>query len=408
MTTSLVFGAALKKRLLLAVTVFGSASLVACGDSGSGSGGEAAGGGDAGGAPAGGQAAGGEASGGAPAGGAPAGGAGGAAEGGAGGGPMGQENVERCFANPNPDAECPALADAQTYFTCTDTSELVLEWLSGPTPDAALCCYQVDVSAANDPSCGAVGRPFVVENAAQRARVVAARDAGAWRHGPDLPDVSGLAPETRAVLARAWADDASYEHASVASFAKFSLELLALGAPAELVRRAHQAALDEVRHAELGFALASGYAGHALAPSTLGKAADVRCNGDLESILRAVIHEGCVGETIAAVVASAQQMVATDRAVRAALTTIAIDEASHAELAWRTVAWVLRAFGSEAERTAKEAFESAIEQALGAIVPEADAQHAHGRLSAEEQRVERERAVREVVRPAVAALFAAR
>lgn len=397
MTTSLLFRTALQKRVLLAAV---SGSLIACGDSGSGSGGSPAGGSDAGGESAGGQAAGGEA-----AGGAPAGGAGG--EAGIGGAPVGEENVERCFANPTPDAGCPALPDAPTYFQCTDTAEMVLEWLSGPIAEDALCCYQVDVSAPNDPSCGGIGRPFMVESKAQRARVVAGGAARAWQHGDVRPDVSGLGPAARAALARAWASDASYEHASVASFAKFSLELLAFGAPAELVRRAHQAAIDEVRHAELGFALASTYAGRSLTPSQLTKAASVRCSDDIGDFLRAVIREGCVGETLAAVVASAQQMVVCDAAVRAALTTIALDEASHAELAWQTVSWVLRSFGDSTRDVAAGAFDAAIEEALAAELPVEAAHHAHGRLSTEEQRAERERAIREVVRPALTALFAA-
>jgi hypothetical protein len=37
---------------------------------------------------------------------------------------------------------------------------------------------------------------------------------------------------------------ALFQHASVASFARFSLELLALGAPPDLVAAAHAAALD--------------------------------------------------------------------------------------------------------------------------------------------------------------------
>jgi len=36
------------------------------------------------------------------------------------------------------------------------------------------------------------------------------------------------------------------EHASVASFSAFSLQLIAVGAPSPLLQGAHQAALDEV------------------------------------------------------------------------------------------------------------------------------------------------------------------
>ena len=320
---------------------------------------------------------------------------------------MYKRQVERCFPNPNVEAPCPALADAPPYFPCTDTYELVLAWLSGPDTQDALCCYQVDVSAMNDPACaGGVGRPFMVESTAERAAVVESEAPRSWQHASQAPNVSDLDPRTRASLAKAWADDASYEHASVASFAKFSLELLAFGAPAELLRRAHQAALDEVRHAELGFALASAYAGRALGPSRLGKATAVRCCQDIESFIFAVIREGCVGETLAAVVASAQQLVASDVAVREALATIARDEANHAELAWQTVSWAVQHFGAGAKEVAASAFELAIAEALAADLPLELAHHAHGRLSSDEHRAERARAIREVVSPAVVALLA--
>src|SRR5262245_52773660 len=56
--------------------------------------------------------------------------------------------------------------------------------------------------------------------------------------------------------ARRWARAAQYEHASVASFARFSLELLALGAPSDLIARAHRAAIDELEHTELALGVA--------------------------------------------------------------------------------------------------------------------------------------------------------
>lgn len=136
-------------------------------------------------------------------------------------------------------------------------------------------------------------------------------------------------------------------------------ELLAFGAPAELVRGAHQASLDEVRHAELGFALASAYAGRALGPARLPAAARAEGAATLDAFIEAVISEGCVGETIAALVASAQLEVALAPAVRRALTAIARDEANHAELAWRTIGWVIRTFGDEHRMTARVAFERA-------------------------------------------------
>src|SRR5262249_55284357 len=142
--------------------------------------------------------------------------------------------------------------------------------------------------------------------------------------------------------------------ASVASFARFSLALLAAGAPADLVALAHQAALDEIQHARLCFALASRYAGEEIAPGPFPLGAEIPVSASLVAIAVSTVEEGCIGETMAAVIAAEQLARATDPAVRAALARIAADEARHAELAWRTVAWAVRAGGSEVRAAVAE------------------------------------------------------
>ena len=61
--------------------------------------------------------------------------------------------------------------------------------------------------------------------------------------------VGDCATGERQRAAEAWAREGALEHASVASFARFALELMALAAPAQLVEAALEAARDEVRHA---------------------------------------------------------------------------------------------------------------------------------------------------------------
>ena len=56
--------------------------------------------------------------------------------------------------------------------------------------------------------------------------------------------VAGVA--LNASKAQAWRLSGLAEHSSVAAFARAALELMAVGAPAELVADAHQAAIDEV------------------------------------------------------------------------------------------------------------------------------------------------------------------
>lgn len=338
--------------------------------------------------------------------------------------PAGQEDVERCFAVAAGMA-CPAVADAAaTFGTCTTDLELVTEWLSGPTEISGACCYQVNVTAPNDPSCGLVGRPFMVEGRPRVAPVTAgargwegtalasspgrARSSDAQAGAP-RPDVRALDPSVRARLGEAWMRDAAYEHASVASFGKLALELLAFGAPAHLVRAAHEAALDEVRHAELSFALASAYLGRPVGPAALPEARAVSFVGSLSELATAALLEGCFGETVAAVLASAQLAAATDPAVRAALAVIAEEEAQHAELAFRVVAWAVAAGGEAVRAAVVEAFEREVRAVVTAaeeVGAEAgDAMRRHGRLDARETAEERRRAIAEVVVPAVRGLL---
>jgi hypothetical protein len=278
---------------------------------------------------------------------------------------------------------------------------------SGPLSGASnQCCYMVELEL-----CAQGGRPFLVGDEARVASVTTS-DAGGWHVG-DAPAVDGLSEADRAVLASAWTDDALLEHASVASFARLSLSLLAASAPADLVARAHAAALDEVRHARLCFALASAYARHVVAPGALSLGGSVPVDATLEAIAVSTIREGCVGETVAAVVAAEQLARATDPAVRAALEEIAADEARHAELAWRVLAWTIRAGGSDVRRVAARTLFDAIATAAceATKLAASPASHAsatregHGRLDVETTREVAVRAMTEVVAPAAWALF---
>ncbi|MGH7330298.1 MAG: ferritin-like domain-containing protein, partial [Polyangiaceae bacterium] len=171
-----------------------------------------------------------------------------------------------------------------------------------------------------------------------------------------LPNLDLLTTEERAALANEWARDAAAEHASIAAFSRFSLQLLALGAPADLVEAAHEAALDEARHAREAYALASAFAGQPIGPAPLdvnGALAHV-ADVTLEGLAIETFEEGCVGETLAAMDAHEKHAKYTDFAVHDVLARIAADEERHAELAWRTVAWAVRAGGDDVKRAIAE------------------------------------------------------
>jgi hypothetical protein len=131
------------------------------------------------------------------------------------------------------------------------------------------------------------------------------------------------------------------EHASIAAFARFALHLLAVGAPADLVASAHEALGDETLHARLAFGLASAYAGESVGPDRLG--IDGSLDGfSIATFVATLVREGCIGETVAAIEAREALANTSDVAVREVLAIIARDELRHSELAWRTLAWLLR------------------------------------------------------------------
>jgi hypothetical protein len=73
----------------------------------------------------------------------------------------------------------------------------------------------------------------------------------------------------RATQAEHWTKLGQMEHASIAAFARLQLQLLALGAPPDLVQACNQALIDETAHTRLCFGLASAYAGRGIGPGPL-------------------------------------------------------------------------------------------------------------------------------------------
>lgn len=217
-----------------------------------------------------------------------------------------------------------------------------------------------------------------------------------------------LEPGLRARLAEEWASDALAEHASVASFSRFSLHLMAVAAPPELLQATHEAALDEIRHARLCFRLASIYAGEPLGPGPLPLQGDILGPLDLPSIAVAAVREGCIGETLASLDAAAAHEASRVAAPREALALISEDEARHAELAWRFIRWALDA-GDAATRAAVErAFDESLRSPAPPPAPADPLDEVlawHGRLSPARKQSSMASGLVEVVRPAAGALL---
>jgi hypothetical protein len=262
--------------------------------------------------------------------------------------------------------------------------------------DTDTCCYTWVIPCPG-------GRPLLADDG---ARVAPVRQGAGWGTANAAASPSAL----DAALARAWLADALAEHASVASFARATLELMAVGAPADLLAAVQRAALDEIRHARACFALAARHGGAPVEPGPL--AALAPRGGGLPRLARDTFLEGCVGETIAALAVTRAAAGCADAELARTLRGIAADETRHAALAWRTVAWALAEGGAPvAEALAAAAAEARADeargQAAGAPWAPGDAELAvHGRLPPAAQLATRRDAWRELIEPALADLLA--
>jgi hypothetical protein len=87
--------------------------------------------------------------------------------------------------------------------------------------------------------------------------------------------------------------------------------------------------------------MASAYAGRPMGPGALDLTGAASAAIDRVDFAEALVREGCVGETLAAIEATHRAIACTQSEAQAALHQIADDEARHAQLAWRTLAWLL-------------------------------------------------------------------
>jgi hypothetical protein len=251
------------------------------------------------------------------------------------------------------------LACAGPNEECHVTADCSEELCDPEYPDAGMVMHQCNFDGegwtCNPPGwCGCdCGRPFFVDGEARIAPPVA-RDDWSIAAKPRMPDAA-----TRQALAAYWTEIGQFEHASIASFARFAMQLLALGAPPRLLADTRAALADEIEHARLAFGLASAYAGTPVGPGALAVETCLERASD-RAIVEGLIVEACVGETLAAIEAHEAALQARDPMVARILQTIADDELRHARLGWRTLAWMLERADESLRRFALRTLASAI------------------------------------------------
>ncbi len=287
-----------------------------------------------------------------------------------------------------PDPGAPEFPECATTATPPTGLEDVGPWISfdpGLTKttratDADACCYEWFRPCPG-------GRPYreTAESSPQVAPRVPRTDwaSGALRLAPD------------AEKAAWWADQAAAEHASVAAFSRLTLQLLALGAPPELLELVQVAGMDEIRHARDLWALAAAY-GRTEGPGRLPLLTIVEVSPVVLAI--ETLRDGCLGEGAAALMISESAACVADPSVKAILEAIAEDELNHARLSWAILRWlvdvdseVLSALNEECERMARE-------------LPPVLAPPAAEIMPLERQQLLKRRVFEAIVRPGVGAL----
>ncbi|WAS90441.1 ferritin-like domain-containing protein [Nannocystis punicea] len=299
---------------------------------------------------------------------------------------------ELCGASPGP------CSDGLVSAACTTSMDTCA---GGSDCEGNLCLLEDGKWVCNTTDCG---RPFVVD-AARVTAPAAPRDD--WR---GLVAAPVAAPALRARLRDHWTAIALAEHASVASFAAFVLQLLAVGAPPALVSDAQRAMADEIEHARIAFALASLYEGTGVGPGSL-PVGRPHLVGDLDAVVAAAIAEACVAETLAGLELREAAARAEDPALARLLARIAADEQRHAELGWRFVQWALAEAGAD-RRRAEACFAAAVAHTEAALqdmssrTGEPDLR-GHGVVDAPLRAAVWRRGLDGLVRPAAARLCAA-
>ena len=195
------------------------------------------------------------------------------------------------------------------------------------------------------------GRPLTVNGV---PRVAPSTRNDDWFEVVEV-DLTGLTPNERTQLAAAWQQAGLYEHASVASFARFALELMALQAPPELLLEATRAQADEVLHARACFSMASAFSNAQLGPGELNLSGVMNREVNAKEVLVQTILEGCINETLAAAEAAWLSERATLAPIHRVQKQIAEDESRHAALGWKTVRWILQ-LHPELAGSAQDAF----------------------------------------------------
>jgi hypothetical protein len=153
------------------------------------------------------------------------------------------------------------------------------------------------------------------------------------------PAVLAIDPALRPAVQATWRGRMINEHGSAPVFDGLARQLRAAGASAEHVAACERFAEEERTHGALCGAVVEAFGGEARAevdaPLPFPDHRDV---APLEGALRNVISVGCLAETIAVAIISAERLEMPEGDLRRLLTRILADEIGHARFGWRFLA----------------------------------------------------------------------
>ena len=143
-----------------------------------------------------------------------------------------------------------------------------------------------------------------------------------------------------------WLKQGLAEHASIASFSRFSLDLISLGAPSFLIELVHKGTLDEIRHSKIAFDVANIFLSaigdednnKCINPSKI-QSHNIQIDGNCQRILNDLINGGCFNELISALQSVTD---AINLKSNKLLHSIALDETKHCSLAWIAMIWIIQ------------------------------------------------------------------
>ena len=208
-----------------------------------------------------------------------------------------------------------------------------------------------------------VGRPFTVDGDSRMAKSIPCdvKDtyySQSWKENMDLTISDNITNNQR--IGEHWLQHAEAEHASIASFARHTLQLMSIGAPSVLLAASQQASLDEIKHAKICYGIASAFLDTDFFPGPL-EVKDSMSQMNIKDIIQSLVKEGCIEETLSAMEARFQARWTDIPAIKDSLDTIAIEETSHAQLAWNTISWIIGKYPEEKQHimeTFREAFDA--------------------------------------------------